>query len=412
MKGLKLSLLATLVVALTACSSSSKDSVDNYLESQANQAQAKANQKVKELEQQLAEANKKLAEASSTEELTEAKALIASTQAELDKVKASLNAETQRADKLQQALDLIETEKRQEQERVKKNTEAVKTPITDNGTTPQTYTKTDPWAGTSEEKSIDLAYISGKQISVENGVITTTQTPANHEQIDTLIVGDSAITLYSADDIKNWNKTAYESKTLTGDVSGKVGSLSNSRFGTDFDQVRYGYVTKDGKTTLFVQGSATPTDKVMVARFDRVYTELDRLPELSPMPTGEKAYKYTGTAFYGKDGIYQELAVNALADFNSKKVKAELTENNQTKVTLGGIISGNTFAGEYNGTVTSGAFYGSGAQDMAGTFYQTEGANKDKHGVFGATSPSASRYTFRPTNVIETENLSTFEVKE
>lgn len=379
MKTFKYSLLAAVcVVAVTACSSG-KDSISTYLDSEANKIQALANKKAAE-----ESAAKKAAEA----ELEELRKKVA----KIDAENAAIQAENAR---------------------VESNIAAVKAVVTNQKSTEvKGYTYTS-WDG-EKTKDLTLSNVSGKQISVANNRLTENQVNPKNEDIDTLVVDGTAITLYSRDEISQWQSnppSEYKSKELSGEFTGKVGSLAKTRFIGDFEQVRYGYVTKDGKTTLFVQGHMTPTTEKITSRFDTRYTNnLERLPELNIMPTGDKAFEYTGFAFYGKDNVYQELTVDAVADFANKKVRADLKENGSIKVTLGGVINGNTFAGEYNGATTSGAFYGDGAQNMAGTFYQSQGDNKDKHGVFGATAASEGRYSFSGKNVYNEKKLDNFEV--
>lgn len=479
MKHLSLSLVAATVIALTACSSS-KDSVNRYLDSEANAAVQAANKKVEEaqLAQKAAEekakevadakalAEKKAVEAQLAQktaeekarEVTDAKALAEkkaaelaqTTQANYETKLAELEKAKQLAEKAQQDAEKakseaiaaqqaaekkladIEAAKKAEQDRIAEekrlaeeaeknrvatNVAEIKKDIPDNGTFEKTYTKpADPWDFFAQPKdvTINLTHVSGKHITVENGVLTNKPLSAQQD-LNTLIIDGKEIALYTTEEIKASStdaNTGYATKSLNVDnFTGKVGSLSKSKYGSDFDQLRYGYITQSGKTMLFIQGHTTPVEENANSPFDRYNygsSRQDQRSGLSAMPTGEKVWAYSGTAFYGKDGNYQELSVDAIADFGNKKVRADLKEGDLVKTTLGGTINGNQFAGEYNGMQTQGAFYGDQAQDMGGIFYQTQGEDKDKNGVFGATSQG---HSWRGGVNTPEKALTDFEVK-
>lgn len=450
------------VTALIACSSG-KDNVDNYLNSQANLAQQRANQQAKEAEEkrkqaeaqvrelenrllaaqnQLTEAQQQLSESLPSTEVDKLRKQLDAAQTELNRLtqqltvnssertllRQALENEQARAAQLQAQLDQIVATKQtelQEQTRLETNRKEVKKTVVDNGTFEKTYTATksvpaDPYGFSFKTEQVEetstLTRVNGKHLVVKQGNLLD-KPLTNQENLDQLIVDGKSITLYRLDDIRATGEREYQTKDLNENgLVGKLGSFSKSRSVDDFAQIRYGYVTdENGQTTLFVQGHTTPTEQNATSPFFRNSYGTDnqwRGVTLRKMPSGETAYRYTGTAFYGKEGNYQELTVNALADFQHKKVKAELKDGETTKVVLGGIIRGNTFVGEHNGVVTSGAFYGYMAQDLGGVFYQTAGEEKDKQGVFGATSPSGGRYGFIPDNVFGKENLADFQVKE
>lgn len=223
----------------------------------------------------------------------------------------------------------------------------------------------------------------------------TTLTLYNDAEIATA-QGYSAIT----PTIKDLNETV-NGKTY----SGKVGSLPSRKATDDFNQVKYGVYTVDGINTLFVQGHYTPTTATNYSSpYNHFSYPKDALQKLRPMPT-TGSFKYNGYALYGKDS-YETLTASAIADMDSKKVKVELKESSATeaKVTFGGIIDGNTFEGIYNGVQAKGAFYGTKAWDIGGTFYHIEGDNKDYNGVFGASQGTS--FSGNPT----TEKLDDFAV--
>lgn len=411
MNKLKLSVLATACfLALTACSSG-KGKSNDYLNSEANKRIQELNIKVEEAKKKVEEAEQKAKEAAK-EELDKVNAEKAALEKELAEAKAQLAA-IEKAK--QDELDRIAAEKA----RVENNVAETKKQVKDNGTFEKKYMKPgDPWFGTAAtEVTLNLSNVVGKQLSVTDGNFTHQDVVAESRDLNTLVVNGKEIALYSVDEVKasvTNNSGNYVTKSIEAEgVSGKVGSLSKSRFGSDFDQVRYGYVTENGQTTLFVQGHTTPATGSVDSPFDRFNyggAREDQYSSLSAMPTGEKVWAYTGTAFYGKDGSYQELSVDAVVDFNLKKVKAELKDGDSLKLTLGGLINDKTFTGEYNGVVTSGAFYGDQAQDLGGVFYQTTGNDKDKNknGVFGATS---NGHSWRGGVNVPEKALTDFDVK-
>lgn len=444
MKYLRLSVLAVTVAAATACSSSSKNAINDYLSSQANASVQEANKKAEEAQQQAAtkeqaateEANQKLEEAQKAQQEAEVAAQEANKKAEeAQKAKLEAEAKAQAAIVEQQAAEKrlaeIEAARKEEerlaeearqaevaeQARIASNITELKKEVKDNGTFEKTYTKpADPWDYFSQPKEVTLTLsnVSGKHLFVENDNFSD-KPLREQKDLNTLLLDGKEIALYTSEEIRASStdaNTGYATKSLNvDDVSGKVGSLSKSKYGSDFDQVRYGYVTENGKTTLFVQGHTTPTTGNIDSPFDRYNygtTRQDQRAGLSAMPTGEKVWAYQGAAFYGKDGNYQELSVDAVADFGNKKVRAELKEGDALKVLLGGVINGNQFAGEYNGVHTQGAFYGDQAQDMGGMFYQTQGDEKDKNGVFGATS---NGHTWRGGVNVPEKALTDFDVK-
>lgn len=409
MNKLKLSVLATACfLALTACSSG-KGKSNDYLNSEANKRIQELNIKVEEAKKKVEEAEQKAKEAAK-EELDKVNAEKAALEKELAEAKAQLAA-IEKAK--QDELDRIAAEKA----RVENNVAETKKQVKDNGTFEKKYMKPgDPWFGTAAtEVTLNLSNVVGKQLSVTDGNFTHQDVVAESRDLNTLVVNGKEIALYSVDEVKasvTNNSGNYVTKSIEAEgVSGKVGSLSKSRFGSDFDQVRYGYVTENGQTTLFVQGHTTPATGSVDSPFDRFNyggAREDQYSSLSAMPTGEKVWAYTGTAFYGKDGSYQELSVDAVVDFNLKKVKAELKDGDSLKLTLGGLINDKTFTGEYNGVVTSGAFYGDQAQDLGGVFYQTTGNDKNKNGVFGATS---NGHSWRGGVNVPEKALTDFDVK-
>lgn len=378
MKSFKLSLTAlSCILALTACSSS-KNTANDYLNSEANQRIKTLTQRLDEEKKEREEAERKLKDAEGKLQETE--------------------------DKLREA------KQSEEKNRIDNNAKEVQKSVKDNGTFEITYSRGD---GSSGRETVSFA--TGKLLTVSDGKLSHKDIGEKTRDLNKLVIDGTEITLYSVDEVRTATQASeYSSKAINQDgFQGKVGAIAKNRNADAFNQVRYGYITKDGKNTLFVQGHITPTEEGVSSPFDSFYygtAREDQWTSLSTMPS-DQIWHYQGNAFYGKDGVYEEFAVDAVADFTENKIRADLKSNDDVLLTLGAQITGNQFSGSYNGVVTSGAFYGSNAQNMAGVFYETSGDNKDKNGVFAATPQSSSPWTFRPTNE-SSKTLANFEVSK
>lgn len=291
----------------------------------------------------------------------------------------------------------IEKEKQQENARVENNKNAVMAEISSKGTERRRYQVVRKnTLGDKEVTDVerDFSFVSGKIVSVENGQLVDKPLKDKHQELNELVIEGKSIVLYSKPEIVEYKKEYYDDyavKKFSNDgISGVIGSLPNEPGILNFAQMRYGYLTENGKTTLFVQGHLTPETNEVNSPYNHLYYGLpnERNKEgdvLKPMPQSG-IFDYKGFAFYGKDNQYKQLSVKGIADFNAKKVKLDLIDNDTTKLELAGNIKGNTFSGSYQGAVMNGAFYGTAARDLGGIFYQTEGELKDNNGVFGATT--------------------------
>ena len=103
---------------------------------------------------------------------------------------------------------------------------------------------------------------------------------------------------------------------------------------------------------------------------------------LAQIPTAGKV-EYDGGAAYQKDGDdSQRTGMTATADFANKVIDINIKEkpNFVPGMNFGGKITGNSFAGEVNGIKTQGGFFGENAQEMTGLF--TNEADQSR-GAFG-----------------------------
>jgi len=103
---------------------------------------------------------------------------------------------------------------------------------------------------------------------------------------------------------------------------------------------------------------------------------------LAQIPTSGKV-EYNGGAVYKKDGDFSQMTgMTATADFASKAIDINIKEKGKLvpDMKFGGKITGNSFAGEVNGIKTQGGFFGENAQEMGGLF--TNEADQSR-GAFG-----------------------------
>ena len=102
---------------------------------------------------------------------------------------------------------------------------------------------------------------------------------------------------------------------------------------------------------------------------------------LAQIPTAGKV-EYDGGAAYKKDGDNsQRTGMTATADFANKVIDINIKKSRFVPdMKFGGKITGNSFAGEVNGIKTQGGFFGENAREMTGLF--TNEADKSR-GAFG-----------------------------
>lgn len=296
-------------------------------------------------------------------------------------------------------------------------------------------------SGTNEKQvEYTFSYVSGKLLQVKDGVFTDIALAPQQIDLNQLKIGEHTITLYSAEDIKAARTTSvrdnYEIKSIMNENKeeiGKIGSLPLSYAKWNFRQMRYGYVTQDGKTTLFVQGHLTPETEEKAKKVRSPFSfqyygqtiltdeddpnstqphpkikEGEELKE--PMPTAG-VYQYKGFAFSSHENGYQQNTITAMADFENKKVKVNITQGEGEALVLGGKIHGNTFEGTYNNMYTKGGFYGREARELGGFFMDTAEKSKHLHGVFGATMDPCGNNKC-PNAKVPEATLADFEVTE
>lgn len=245
------------------------------------------------------------------------------------------------------------------------------------------------FSATSLLASNNPTQLSGGSLRVTpNGAVSSNIQNRQDESLEGLIIGDTLVALFNVYDLLSeehlntfkplTEKDVKEGKP-SGEVSGYIGGFGNSLTHTGFYNTRFGVYRAEGVDNLFVQGYVTPLTETVKSRNG----------DLNPMPT-QGRYTYTnGQGLYGKDGVYEQLKASVIADFDNDKLSVSLSDNisSNPKVTFSSNISGNGFSGSSAGIHSKGQFYGDNADEVAGIFYQTEGTDKGKSGVFGARSP-------------------------
>ena len=310
MSKIKLSIIAlSCVMALIACSSSSKGGTDNS--EQIRQLESDLNQKIAELSKK-SETTTKSPKPSTSQ---------SSSTGTLGSYTYTSSSDTET--KLKELEKLLSDEKS-------------KVSLGDK-----------IFGGTSGEMT---DYISGGVLVGEQNVASSPQT----RDIRELTITDENGRLVGIDilrragDIDPWSFEPYDDQyNLLRKERQTI--LSNSNFKSSAFGAYYDTLT--GNRYFFAQGLPTAVAQI---------------------PTAGRV-EYKGGAVYKKDGEqnYSELSeMTATADFSKKVIDINIAgkTNALPGMNFGGKISGNSFAGNANGIKTQGGFFGENAQEMTGLF--------------------------------------------
>ena len=310
MSKIKLSIIAlSCVMALSACSSSSKGGTDNS--EQIRQLESDLNQKIAELSKK-SETTTKSSKPSTSQ---------SSSTGTLGSYTYTSSSDTET--KLKELEKLLSDEKS-------------KVSLGDK-----------IFGGTSGEMT---DYISGGVLVGEQNVASSPQT----RDIRELTITDENGRLVGIDilrragDIDPWSFEPYDDQyNLLRKERQTI--LSNSNFKSSAFGAYYDTLT--GNRYFFAQGLPTAVAQI---------------------PTAGRV-EYKGGAVYKKDGEqnYSELSeMTATADFGKKVIDINIAgkTNALPGMNFGGKISGNSFAGNANGIKTQGGFFGENAQEMTGLF--------------------------------------------
>lgn len=357
MSKIKLSIIAlSCVMALSACSSSSKGGTDNS--EQIRQAET-------ELNQRIIEANKKAEAATKKAEYS------------LKKAEESVKKADESVKKAEVAIKVAQSNGNQTEEEKKATEAAIKAAEAERKAAEEAKKAAEERLKKLENLQADekariplsdnlFGGVSGEMKDVISGGVLTGEKneasrPLAREVRDLAVIDSSGQTV----DIPvvrraNIDPDGFDDEYRDPYHMVKEGNsiLSNS----DFKSSAFGtyFYNLTDKQYFYAQGNPTV---------------------LAQIPTAGKV-EYDGGAAYKKDGDNsQRTGMTATADFANKVIDINIKKSRFVPdMKFGGKITGNSFAGEVNGIKTQGGFFGENAQEMTGLF--TNEADQSR-GAFG-----------------------------
>ena len=358
MKKTKLSIIAlSCVMALSACSSSSKGGSDNS--EQIRQAETELNQRITEANKKAEAATKKAEDSLKKAEESVKKADESIKKAEVAiKVAQSNGNQTEEEKKATEAaIKAAEAERKAAEEAKKAAEERLKK---------LENLQADEKARIPLSDKIFGGISGNMEDAISGGVLIGKENNINRPQardIQHLAVIDNKsgkvrdVEIFrEADGVNAWGEEIYDPYNLRKEEQTILSNnnFKASAFGTYSDYLIDQY--------FFAQGNPTA---------------------LAQIPTEGKV-EYNGGAVYKKDGdqyFSERTGMTATADFGTKAIDINIKKTDAVPgMNFGGKITGNSFAGEVNGIKTQGGFFGKDAQEMTGLF--TNEADKSS-GAFG-----------------------------
>lgn len=358
MNKIKLSIIAlSCVMALGACSSSSKGGSDNS--EQIRQAETELNQRITEANKKAEAATKKAEDSLKKADESIKKAEVAikvaqsngnQTEEEKKATEAAIKAAEAERKAAEEAQKSAEEAKKAAEERLKqlenlKADEKARIPLSDK-----------IFGGISGEMKDT---VSGGTINLEKNELNSALT----NDIRDLAIrdNDGKFVYISVVRRANIDPEGFDEEYRDPYHMVKEGQsiLSNS----DFQSSAFGIYFDNLTDNQYFYAQGNPT-------------------ALAQIPTAGKV-EYDGGAAYKKDGYdSQRTGMTATADFDNKVIDINIKEkpNFVPGMNFGGKITGNSFAGEVNGIKTQGGFFGENAQEMTGLF--TNEADQSR-GAFG-----------------------------
>ena len=374
MNKIKLSIIAlSCVMALGACSSSSKGGSDNS--GQIRQAET-------ELNQRITEANKKAEAATKKAEDSLKKA-----EESVKKADESVKKADESIKKAEVAIKVAQSNGNQTEEEKKATEAAIKAAEAERKAAEEAKKSAEEAKKAAEERLKQLENLKADEKAriplsdkifggvrgemkdvISGGVLTGEENEASRplarDVRDLTIIDESGKLvdiniLRRAGDIDPWTYEEYDdlyNLRKEGQTILSNSNLQSSAFGTYVDKLT-------GNQYFYAQGLPTAVTQI---------------------PTAGLA-EYKGGAVYKKNGNqnYSEISeMKATADFANKVIDINITEkaNAVPGMNFGGKITGNSFAGEVNGIKTQGGFFGENVQEMTGLF--TNEADQSR-GAFG-----------------------------
>lgn len=365
------------IMALSACSSSSKGGTDNS--EQIRQTEIELNQKIAEANKKAEAAVKKAEEAAKVAQASSQK-----TDAEKNAAQEALKKAEEAAKVAQANNQKTEAEKNAAQEALKKAEEAAKAAQANSQKTESEKNAAQEAQKEAEKRLKQLETLQANEkarIPLSDKVFGG----ASGEMKDTISGG----TINLAKNELNSALTNDIRDLAIRDKDGKfvyipvVRRANIDPEGFDEEYRDPYHMVKEGQNILSnsdFQSSAFGTyfDNLT----DNQYFYAQGNPTaLAQIPTAGKV-EYDGGAAYKKDGDNsQRTGMTATADFANKVIDINIKKSRFVPdMKFGGKITGNSFAGEVNGIKTQGGFFGENAQEMGGLF--TNEADQSR-GAFG-----------------------------
>ena len=388
MSKIKLSIIAlSCVMALSACSSSSKGGSDNS--EQIRQAETELNQRITEANKKAEAATKK-----AEDSLKKAEDSLKKAEESVKKADESVKKADESIKKAEVAIKVAQSNGNQTEEEKKATEAAIKAAEAERKAAEEAQKSAEEAKKTAEEakkaaeerlKQLEnlkadekariplsdkiFGGINGEmKDAISGGVLVSegsdVNRPLTRDIRDLTIIDESGKLvdiniLRRAGDIDPWTYEEYDdlyNLRKEGQMILSNSNLQSSAFGTYVDKLT-------GNQYFYAQGLPTTVAQIPT--------------------TGLVEYK--GGAVYKKDGNqnYSEISeMKATADFANKVIDINIMEkaNAVPGMNFGGKITGNSFAGEVNGIKTQGGFFGENAQEMTGLF--TNEADQSR-GAFG-----------------------------
>lgn len=374
MSKIKLSIIAlSCVMALSACSSSSKGGSDNS--EQIRKAETELNQRITEANKKAEAATKKAEDSlkKADESVKKADESIKKAEVAIKVAQSNGNQTEEEKKATEAAIKAAEAERKAAEEAQKSAEEAKKTAEEAKKAAEERLKQLENLKA-DEKARIPLSDkifggINGEmKDAISGGVLVSegsdVNRPLTRDIRDLTIIDESGKLvdiniLRRVGDIDPWTYEEYDdlyNLRKEGQTILSNSNLQSSAFGTYVDKLT-------GNQYFYAQGLPTTVAQIPT--------------------TGLVEYK--GGAVYKKDGNqnYSEISeMKATADFANKVIDINITEkaNAVPGMNFGGKITGNSFAGEVNSIKTQGGFFGENAQEMTGLFINEA---EQARGAFG-----------------------------
>ena len=372
MNKIKLSIIAlSCVMALSACSSSSKGGSDNS--EQIRQAET-------ELTQRITEANKKAEAATKKAEDSLKKA-----EESVKKADESVKKADESIKKAEVAIKVAQSNGNQTEEEKKETEAAIKAAEAERKAAEEAQKSAEEAKKATEERLKQLENLKADEkarIPLSDKVFGG----ISGEMKDTISGGTinlekNELNSVLTADIRYLTIRDKDGRLKDVNILRTAGEPDPENFGEPYDDP---YNLRQYRQTILSNSNfqASAFGTYIDELTDQYFFAQGNPTALAQIPTAGKV-EYDGGAVYKKDGDYGRITgMTATADFANKVIDINIKERGKflPGMNFGGKITGNSFAGEVNGIKTQGGFFGKDAQEMTGLF--TNEADKSR-GAFG-----------------------------